>query len=182
MNIFAVHHDPISAARLLPDKHVTKMVLESAQMISMVFSSHYWDIGEVSKVDGTPFKTAKGAFKNHPCTIWAADSFANCAWLIQHGCGLTDEYNIRYGKVHGLSKSLFEAKKLFHRATGEIITCYKDILGFARAMPDDIKHDTTIDDIQAYRKYLNTKPWVYDNYLRRPDRRPDWLVSQETLT
>ena len=74
MNIFAVDRDPIIAARMLPDRHVTKMILESAQMLSIVFSAHYWDIGEVMKVDGTPFKTAKGAFKKHPCTMWAADS------------------------------------------------------------------------------------------------------------
>jgi hypothetical protein len=35
------------------------MILESAQMLSIVFSKHYWDIGEVMKVDGTPFKTEK---------------------------------------------------------------------------------------------------------------------------
>ena len=66
MNIFAVHPDPSKAASMLPDKHVTKMILESAQMLSIVYSNHYWDIGEVMKVDGTPFKTARGAFKNHP--------------------------------------------------------------------------------------------------------------------
>ena len=54
MNIFAVEHDPIKAAHCLPDRHVTKMILESAQMLSIVFSPHYWDIGEVAKVDGTP--------------------------------------------------------------------------------------------------------------------------------
>ena len=69
MNIFVVHADPDKAAKQLPDKHVTKMILESAQMLSIVFSKHYWDIGEVMKVDGTPFKTERGAFKNHPCTL-----------------------------------------------------------------------------------------------------------------
>ena len=50
MNIFAVDTDPKRAAMALPDKHVTKMILESAQMLSVVFSPHYWDIGTVSKV------------------------------------------------------------------------------------------------------------------------------------
>ena len=76
MNIFAVDTDPIQAARMLPDKHVTKMILETAQMLSIVFSPHYWDIGKVMKKDGTPFKTEKGAFKNHPCTQWAAQELS----------------------------------------------------------------------------------------------------------
>ena len=179
MNIFAVDADPISSARMLPDKHVTKMILESAQMLSIVYSTHYWDIGEVAKVDGTPFKTAKGAFKKHPCTIWAAESHANCAWLIQHACGLCSEFVYRYGKQHGLTESLFDVKRLFQNITGDAITVFRNVQGFARAMPEDIKFDDSIDDITAYRKYVNTKPWVYYNYLRKPNRRPDWLTEPQ---
>ena len=176
MNIFVVDTNPINAARLLPDRHVTKMILESAQMVSIVFSPHYWDIGEVMKKDGTPFNTVKGAFKNHPCTKWAGESTANCAWLIQHALGLCDEFNVRYKKQHGLTKSLFNCKKLFHRETGDIITEYNQVTGFARAMPDEWKTDNTISDVEAYRQYVNSKPWVYDNYLRLPERRPNWIL------
>ena len=42
-------------------------------------------------------------------------------------------------------------------------------------MPEYLKYDNTIDDVDAYRQYLNTKEWIYYNYLRKPDRRPDWL-------
>ena len=175
MNIFVIDPDPTAAAQRLPDKHVTKMILESAQMLSIVFSDHYWGIGEVMKVDGTPFKTAKGAFKNHPCTIWAAASINNCAWLIQHALGLCDEFNLRYGHPHNLTKSLLETKDLFHRETGEDITCFNQVVKFARAMPEDLKFDDTISDVEAYHRYLNTKEWVYYNYLRKPERRPAWL-------
>ena len=175
MNIFAIDRDPTWAARRLPDKHVTKMILESCQMLSLVFSDHYWGVGTVAKVNGEPFKTAKGAFKNHPCTKWAAETPQNCAWLIQHACTLCSEFQFRYDHQHKLTMSVFETKKLFHRVSGEIILCYKDVVSFARAMPEDIKYDTTIDDITAYRKYLNTKEWAYYNYLRKPERRPDWL-------
>ena len=177
MNIFAVDRDPNRAARQLPDRHVTKMILESAQMLSIVYSSHYWDIGEVMKVDGTPFKTAKGAFKKHPCTIWAADSPENCAWLLHHALCLCDEFQERYGKRHNLGKSLFHAKRLFHREVGRAITCFRGVAKFARAMPDEYKLDNTIDDITAYQLYVNSKPWVYYNYLRKPERRPAWITE-----
>lgn len=175
MNIFAVDADPIRAARMLPDRHVTKMILESAQMLSIVYSSHYWDIGQVLKVDGTPFKTAKGAFKKHPCTIWAAEAQANCAWLIQHACGLLSEFRLRYGKFHGLTQSIFATKRLYQSVTGSTILDYKLVDGFARAMPDEFKLDYTIDDVTAYRMYVSSKPWVATNYLRRPDRKPSWI-------
>ena len=175
MNIFCVDQNPVTAARMLPDRHVTKMVLESAQMLSIVFSDHYWGIGSVMKVDGTPFLTKKGAFKNHPCTQWAAAKLENCAWLIMHGLGLCDEFGQRFDQEHGLMNSLFDVKDLFVKATGQPITIYDQVTDFARAMPEDLKYDTTIDDITCYRRYLNTKEWAYYNYLRLPDRRPDWL-------
>ena len=27
----------------------------------------------------------------------------------------------------------------------------------------------------AYQRYINSKPWVKDNYLRKPDRKPQWI-------
>ncbi len=176
MNIFAVNPDPITAAKELPDRHVTKMILESCQMLSLVFSPHYWDVGVVLKVDGTPFKTAKGAFKKHPCTIWAADSVENCAWLIEHARGLCEEFKFRYNKLHGLTKSVFESQELFQSIAGDSSEMSHNIIGFSRAMPDEFKFDDTIDDITAYQRYVSSKPWVFDNYLRVPERRPSWLT------
>ena len=65
MNVFAVDDDPAKAAFQLPDKHIVKMPLECCQMLSIVYSSWYHNIGKVFKADGTPYKTEKGAFRNH---------------------------------------------------------------------------------------------------------------------
>tara|TARA_B100000963_G_scaffold147988_1_gene128831 strand:+ start:352 stop:888 length:537 start_codon:yes stop_codon:yes gene_type:complete len=178
MNIFVTDSDPIKSARVLPDKHVVKMPLETCQMLSIVFSHWYYDWGDdlVKKKDGVPFKVAKGAFRNHPCTQWAAASLFNTAWLIQHGCGLSQEYSHRYQKLHGCHKALFEAKKTFHRLTEYDITCYNMVTNFTRAMPEEFKYDKSIDTITAYKKYIASKPWVKDNYLRKPERKPDWIA------
>ncbi len=177
MNIFVVDTDPTLSAQQLPDRHVTKMILESAQMLSIVFSNHYWGIGQVMKVDGTPFKTEKGAFKNHPCTQWVAEYIENCAWLIQHGQSLCSEFRARYGKPHGLEQSLLDTESLFQRALGDPISIHNKVESFARAMPEDLKYNSDIDDVTAYRQYLNTKTWAYYNYLRIPERRPSWLLQ-----
>jgi hypothetical protein len=46
---------------------------------------------------------------------------------------------------------------------------------FARAMPDEYKLDTSIDTFTAYKMYIASKPWVASNYLRIPERKPEWV-------
>ena len=176
MNIFVTDRDPVKSAQCLPDKHVVKMPLESCQMLAIVASKEWGHgFGKLPKIDGTSYLTEKGAFRNHPSTKWAAASIYNTAWLIQHGCSLADEYNKRYGKVHTCAKTLFEAKKIFHRKTDQPIVCWGMAENFSRAMPDEWKKDDTIDTFTAYKLYIASKPWVKDNYLRIPDRKPDWI-------
>ena len=90
MNIFATHDDPVLSATELPDKHIVKMPLECCQMLAVVYSPWYKDIGPVFKADGGAYATKKGAFRNHPCTKWVAESDHNIAWLLQHGIALCD--------------------------------------------------------------------------------------------
>ena len=63
MNIFATHQDPYLSAKVLPDKHIVKMPLESCQMLAIIYSKWYYDWGTLPKADGTPYATKKGAFR-----------------------------------------------------------------------------------------------------------------------
>ena len=175
MNVFVTEQCPKNSAMVLPDKHVVKMPLECCQMLSIIFSKWYYDWGTLPKADGTPYSTKKGAFRNHPCTVWAAKSFYNTAWLIQHGCALSSEYHHRYDKIHSCAKTLFEAKKMFHKHADKPITCHSLADKFARAMPDEFKLDTSIDTFIAYKMYISSKPWVASNYLRDESRKPSWV-------
>ena len=49
-------------------------------------------------------------------------------------------------------------------------------------MPEDIKFDDTIDTITAYKRYLNTKPWLATNYLRIPSRKPPFIITTMTTS
>lgn len=175
MNIFVTDFSPRASAKVLPDKHVVKMPLECCQMLSIIYSNWYYDWAPLPKKEGGYYETKKGAFRNHPCTIWAGTNIYNTAWLIAHGISLSMEYTHRYGKVHSCNKTLFEAKKVFHRKTGKAITCYGMAENFARAMPEQWKFDESIDTFTAYKMYVASKPWVCDNYLRDPSRKPDWI-------
>ena len=75
MNIFYLHQDPVKAAQYQYNKHVVKMILESAQMLC---TAHHCIMGEDADV---PYKPAH---RNHPSTIWARQSGQNYAWLYYH--------------------------------------------------------------------------------------------------
>ena len=182
MNIFVTDQCPIQSARNLPDKHIVKMPLETCQMLSIIYSDWYYGIGQLHKLDGTPYRTAHGAFRKHPCTQWAAESYWNLSWLISHGMALCDEYTARYGKVHACQPAIAEAITIFEAAFDFNVDIYKDSLPmtFTRAMPESLKFDTTISTITAYKRYLNTKPWLASNYLRIPSRKPSFIITTMT--
>ena len=170
MNIFVTSPWPAESAIVLPDRHVTKMALEACQMLSIVASKKWGhDYGTLPKKDGTPYTTEKGAFRNHPCTRWAAESIDNAYWLIKWGMNLCDEYSVRYGKTHSCYNTLLDAYYLFPK--GKLT----NVTPFVRAMPDEYKFDTSIDTFTAYKMYIASKPWVSNNYLRMPSRRPSWV-------
>ena len=170
MNIFVTDPSPTVSAQVLPDKHVVKMPLETCQMLAIVCSDKWGHgYGQIHRINGEPYKTEKGAFRNHPCTIWANESIINTWWLVAHGISLCAEYTHRYGKVHSCEKTILEA--------GSIIPLHKPTTpsSFTRAMPDEYKHDTSIDTFTAYKNYIRSKPWAASNYLRDPSRKPDWI-------
>tara|TARA_B100000902_G_scaffold84280_1_gene88790 strand:+ start:93 stop:608 length:516 start_codon:yes stop_codon:yes gene_type:complete len=170
MNIFVTDPSPILSAQCLPDKHIVKMPLETSQMLSIVCSDKWgWGFGELHKKDGSTYNTDKGAFRNHPCTVWVNESIINTWWLVAHGIALCSEYTHRYGKVHSCEKTILEAASL-------LPVCKPTTpKSFTRAMPDEFKKDNNIDTFTAYKKYLNSKSWIKDNYLRVPDRKPEWI-------
>jgi hypothetical protein len=175
MNIFVTDECPVLSAAALPDKHVVKMPLETCQMVSVIFSKWYYDWGYIPKKDGLPYSTEKGAFRNHPCTQWAAKSHENLAWLIRHGFALCNEYRHRYEKDHACMQGLEVAENIFATKSGKEISIHKNVVEFTRAMPDEYKLDESIDTFTAYKMYIASKPWVADNYLRMPSRKPDWI-------
>ena len=157
------------------------MPLETCQMLSIIYSDWYYGVGKLYKQDGTPYRTAHGAFRKHPCTIWAAANQYNLARLIQHGLALCDEYTARYDKVHTCQDVIHQAVRIYNACFDDSVSnaCHR-VRSFTRAMPESIKFDTSIDTITAYKQYLNTKPWLATNYLRIPSRKPSFIITTMT--
>ena len=146
------------------------MPLETCQMLSIVCSEKWGHgYGKLHRLDGQPYKTEKGAFRNHPCTVWAQRHFY---WLIRHGLALCDEYAHRYKKTHSCRYTLNAALQIFPKDSYEPYWAYE----FVRAMTDEFKHDTSINTFDAYKNYISSKPWVTSNYIRDPSRKPDWVL------
>ena len=183
MNIFVTDPCPIQSARNLPDKHIVKMPLETCQMLAIIYSDWYYGVGKLYKSDGTPYRTAHGAFRNHPCTQWAAANQYNLAWLIRHGQALCAEYTARYNKQHACAPAILEADYIYKRCFDHFADeMYHKVTSFTRAMPESIKYDDTISTITAYKRYLNTKPWLASNYLRIPSRKPSFIITTMTTS
>ena len=187
MNIFVTDPCPIQSARNLPDKHIVKMPLETCQMLAIIYSDWYYGVGKLYKKDGTPYATTRGAFRNHPCTQWAAANQNNLAWLILHGIALCDEYYQRYGKVHTCYDVICQAQRIWHNCfdyeiDSDLNVAAAKVTDFTRAMPESIKYNTRINTIEAYKYYLNTKPWLATNYLRIPSRKPSFIITTMTTS
>lgn len=136
MNIFVLDKDPGQAARWHFDKHVTKMLLESCQILCTALHQN-------AKLDDIPYKPAHA---KHPCTIWASSSRENFEWLAYLAIGLNDEYEYRYGKIHKCKAVLdYCIDKMNHLKS-------RGLTAFAQAMPDEYKD---VDPVLAYRKYYN---------------------------
>ena len=170
MNLFACDSDPVKAAQALPDKHVVKMCIENAQMLAVaVGEMHGFGWGCIRKKDDSFY--SQKAHVNHPSTKWVRASYANFSWALSHGFGLCYEYQHRYGKIHASLKAHYDASVLFSQHVGDPFL-WRQVEGFARAMPEYIKFDNTISDVDAYRKYLTLeKPWAV---WKLESRKPSW--------
>ena len=94
MNIFYLNSDPKKAAVIQYNKHVVKMILESAQMLCTAHH-HYAELNyPMIKV---PYKKAH---YNHPSTIWCRQNAKQYMWLYNHMIALGEEYTKRYNKIH----------------------------------------------------------------------------------
>ena len=159
MNIFYLHKDPREAAKLQYNKHVVKMILESAQMLCTAHHCY----GDKWQKENVPYKQAH---LNHPSTVWARRSKATYMWLFKHMMGLGYEYWLRYGKQHlSISKcSMFLSKPPVHIQGEEFVQP-------PQAMPDEYKDPCSIQAYWNY--YIGEKHVVVNLNKEKPyEQRP----------
>jgi len=162
MNIFYLDKDPKIAAQMHCDKHVVKMILESAQMLS---TAH-------RVLDGDEYADEKGlykmAHKNHPCSIWVRSSDNNYRWMWDFYDNLLKEYTFRYDKHHASERMI---------AALWIYPCnipIGDFTSLPQCMPNYCKSD---DTVEAYRTYYILEKSNFATWKRRD--KPEWYVGEK---
>ena len=182
MNIFVLDRNPIRASEMMCDKHIPKMIVESAQMMASALRRHGAIDSQMPLTkSGTPYK---GGYKHHPCTVWAGDSWHNFDWLANHAIGLLGEYYMRFGKEHACSEAIGQMNGMSWRLPNGRLT------PFALAMPDEYKtayveglaelcnpvitHAKGNDAVEAYRRYYHSKTFAK---WEKGTPAPDWWMG-----
>jgi hypothetical protein len=158
MNIFLLDTDTKKCAQYHCDKHVVKMILETAQLLCGVH--HMTD----QVTDQVPYKLSH---KNHPCAIWSRESLSNYLYLCDLGLELCKEYTYRYGKRHK-SQDVIE-----WCVTNKPNICDKEFTEPARAMPNEYKVDSVVESYRNYYIGEKSKIAVWKNR-----EIPEWFKMQ----
>jgi hypothetical protein len=160
MNIFILDSDLNSSVCYHPDKHVVKMPLELAQMLS---TAHHVLDGDLAST-----QLYKKTHVNHPCSKWIRETKGNYLYGYNLFKQLCQEYTFRYNKCHlswiKLHKILANPPKNIRDDT--------TITPFALAMPETYKNFN--DPVQSYRQYfLGEKTHIF-SWKNRPT--PYWVT------
>ena len=144
MNIFYLDPSPRRSVDFMSDKHIVKMVLESAQLLCTAHQI----LDSKTHIDGV--ELYKVAHKNHPSSIWVKSNKHHYNWLYEHFVELSNEYTQRYKKTHTtyskLSHVLSTPPKNIPQKKFELPP---------QCMPDQYKNKSTVKAYLTY--YANEK-------------------------
>lgn len=181
-----VDHDPVISAQMQCNKHVVKMILELAQMLSTAHrvldgsvSIGQTKTGRKRKVykHPNPQKDAilyQATHINHPCSIWVRDGKEHYQWAYDHFCGLCDEYSFRYGKIHKTDYLLREMLQSIP------VNMPETSIYYPLAMPDEfINHSKYVKEqkeaVKCYREYYISKQHYFKmEWTNR--QKPEWFA------
>lgn len=137
MNIFFLSMDPSECATYHVDRHVVKMILESAQLLCTC-----WHVLDPNGKTFSP--PMRKTHVNHPCARWVRESSGNYRWLCRLALCLCAEYTHRYGRVHASERVIRRLSELTPAAPASMTR-------LPQAMPEEYRVDG--DAVAAYRRY-----------------------------
>jgi hypothetical protein len=172
MNIFYLHKSPVISAQAQTDKHVVKMILETAQLLStahrVLDGEHYIDASSGRKLQRWKHtdkeyeeKLYKATHFNHPCALWVRESVANYNWTYNHFVALSQEYTKRYGKTH---KSFTVLADIL--SVPPVNIPYIPMTEFKMAIADKA-HIVEGDPICSYRRYYEAEKLLTPKDIER---------------
>lgn len=161
MNIFFLSKDPVECAEQHCNKHVVKMILEYAQLLS---NAHHMLDGEQAIKP-----IYKLTHKNHPSAIWTRSSREHYLWLHSLLFALCKEYTWRYEKTHKVEREgLLDTLKL----PPDNIPNAGWLSDPTPAMPDEYK--VVSNAIKSYQNYYIGSKKEFAVWKNRPT--PPWFI------
>lgn len=178
MNIFYLHSDPKVCASMHNDKHVVKMILEYAQLLSTAHRILDGKLVEGVSKSGRKAKRYElpdkrdsvlytATHANHPSAVWVRQSTRNYDWLYRLFGELCNEYTYRYGKIHSTQR--LDADLMFPPNNLKI----GDFTEPPPAMPDDYK--VPGDSVTSYRNYYINDKMKMSRWTNSP--MPEWFAD-----
>jgi hypothetical protein len=178
VNIFYLHTDTKECAKQHLDKHVVKMILEYAQLLSTahrLLDGYEYEGKSVSGRKAMRWKLDDSRDDNlylashmkHPSGIWCRETSRNYMWLYSLWRDLMREYTFRYGKHHIAEKLIPYLDNLPNNIKFDGMTT------MPQCMPDQYK--VPEDSIQAYHNYYIGDKQRFAIWTNRPI--PEWYVS-----
>lgn len=153
MNWFYLFSNRRAAARLLGDPHLTKMPLETTQLLSNAYHCHE------AKFKPCPYKPTH---THHPWSIWVCRRKRNFLHMAAYGLALCIEFRARRNKAHGCEKHILNMLRSPPKFKKHLRPEQKPWTRMSRAgkfkiplcMPEKFhRNDATL----AYRKYYFSK-------------------------
>ena len=179
MNIFILDKNPEISARMHCDKHVPKMIVESAQMLStahrLLDGEEYTALSKSGKSMVKHYRLPeyenviyKAVHTKHPCTLWTMKSAENYIWHYNLFQELASEFKYRFNKTH---KSWELLKDLLYTAPVNIP--WIGLTPFAKAMKAYPKLMAIDNPIEAYRKFYKADKSDFAEWKRSREA-PYW--------
>ena len=172
MNIFFLDVDPRLAAQAHVDKHVNKMIIETAQLLC---TAHHLCPDTEPHPD-----LYKVTHQNHPSACWVRESGDNYWWTYWLFLSLGHEYTNRYGRVHKTIDTLKSPLALIPIRNWNELVKHPPTASSPPppAMPDDLKlypNPATLDEAVAnYRNYYKHGKADLHRWTRRNP--PEWIA------
>lgn len=163
MNLFYLDKNIVKCAQAHCDKHVNKMILESAQLLASAIH-----ITEPDLAKEIP-DLYRLTHKNHPCAIWARSSINHYLYLMDLMEALNEECQYRYEHCKDHT-SLVKLRSWPYPTIQDI-----RFVEPPKCVTDDLKAvPSTID---AYRAYYNRDKREIATWTKRLP--PDWFSLQQ---
>jgi len=175
MNIFYLDKDPKKAAQMMTDKHVVKMIVESAQLMSTCHRVLDGSATKATSVNNRSFTTYihndslmestlyRASNYNHPCALWLRESGDNYDWLYEHFCELSSEYQKRFNREHLTYTKLKDVIKQRPKNIPLVEGTFPGL-----AMPENYRVPN--DAVQSYRNYYEGEKLKEDKDKERYTR------------